>query len=184
VRNKVSAIVVAAALAMVGYKGIAEPQATGPRLAYINSNEIIAQAPGAAEAQETFDKEMARWRTEVQALADTLQQMIQQYDQQQVMLSPEKRQERQQQIQQKRLQYQQRVSDLEQVAQRRQQELVEPIYEQITAALVEIRDQGDYTMIFDAAAGALIAADTTLDITNQVVERLQANAGQGESTGN
>ena len=182
--NKVSAVVVAGALAVAGYKGIAEPQMNGPRLAYINSNEIIAQAPGAAEAQATFDREMARWRTEVQALADTLQQMIQQYDQQQVMLSPEKRQERQQEIQRKRLEYQRRVSDLEQVAQRRQQELVEPIYEDITAALVEIRDQGNYTMIFDAAGSGLIAADTTLDITDQVIARLQANVSADQGAGN
>lgn len=182
-RNQVSAVVVAAALALVGHKGI-EPQATAPRLAYINSNQIIAEAPGAAEAQATFDKEMARWRTEVQALADTLQQMIEQYDQQQVMLSPEKRQERQQTIQQKRLDYQRRVADLEQVAQRRQQELVEPIYDQITSVLVEIRDAGEYTMIFDAAAGALIAADTTLDITDQVIQRLRAADPPSEGTGN
>lgn len=183
-RNKVSAVVVAAALALVGYKGIAEPQGSDPKFAYIDSNEIIAEAPGAQEAQATFDREMARWRAEAQALADTLQEMIQEYEQQQVMLSPEKRQERQQVIQQKRLEYQRRLSDLDQVAQRRQQELVQPIYENITNTLIQIRDEGDYTMIFDAAAGALIAADTTLDITAQVIQRLKAGGGEGPETGN
>jgi Skp family chaperone for outer membrane proteins len=33
-------------------------------------------------------------------------------------------------------------------------------------------------MIFDAAAGALIAADTTLDITSQVLARLQAQSAE------
>lgn len=168
-----SAAVVATALAMLGYKGISEPQGAATKLAYINSNEIIAQTPGAAEAQQTFDREMARWRTEMQALEDSLQQMITTYEQQQIMLSPEKRQERQQEILQKRLAYEQRANDLQDVAQRRQAELVQPIFEQITLALAQIRDEREYTMIFDAAAGALIAADTALDITGVVIERLK-----------
>lgn len=171
---------VIAALATLGYTRVGEPQEGGVRLAYINSNEIIAQTPGAAEAQATFDREMARWRSEVQALADSLQQMISTYEQQQVMLSPEKRQERQQEILQKRLAYEQRLNDLQQVAQRRQQELVQPIFERITGALAKIRDEHNYTMIFDAAAGALIAADTTLDITDMVIERLKQQAGGQE----
>lgn len=178
--NRVSTVLVAAAVAALGYKGIAQPQSE-INLAYIDSNAIIAQTPGAAEAQATFEREMARWQTEVQALADSLQQMITAYEQQQIMLSPDKRQERQQAIQRKRLEYQQRTLDLQQVAQRRQQELVQPIYDQISQVLATVRDENDYTMIFDAAAPGLIAADTMLDITPIVIERLQAEqAGGGD----
>ncbi len=183
-RYKASAVVALLALALVGYNGIGQPQASETKLAYINSNDIIAQTPGASEAQNTFDREVARWRSEVQVLADSLQQMITTYEQQQVMLSPEARQERQQEILQKRLEYEQRVNDLQQVAQRRQQELVQPIYEMITAVLLEVRDERDYTMIFDAAAGALIAADTALDITDLVIERLKTRRTTKDGRGN
>ncbi len=183
-RNKVVTILVAGSLAALGYQGISEPQGKEVKLVYINSNAIIAEAPGAAEAQATFDREMARWRSEVQALADSLQQMITAYEQQQIMLSPEKRQERQQAMQRKRLEYEQRTADLQQVAQRRQQELVEPIYEKISTVLAQIRDEQNYTMIFDAAGGALIAADTTLDITQMVLERLRAMSTGGQDASN
>ncbi len=181
VSHKISAVVAAAALAALGYQGVSQSSAV--KLAYIDSNEVIAQAPGAAEAQATFEREMARWRSEAQALADSLQAMITSYEQQQVMLSPEARQQRQEEIQRKRLEYQQRAVDLDQVAQRRQQELVAPIYEKVTRVLVDLRAEQEYTMIFDAAAGALIAADTTLDITDLVITRLQAAEPAG-GTGN
>jgi outer membrane protein len=184
VRYTAGAVLVATTLAMLGYKGIGEPQGSEVRLAYIDSNEIIAQTPGAAEAQATFDREMARWKAEAQALADSLQQMISTYEQQQVMLSPEKRQERQQQILQKQLEYDKRLKDLEQVAQRRRAELIQPIFESITGALAQIRDEENFTMIFDAAAGALIAADTTLDITDVVIERLKQQRGGQEGAAN
>jgi outer membrane protein len=166
---------------LLGYKGISEPQQASIRLAYINSNEVIAQTPGAADAQATFDREMARWQTEVSAFEDSLQQMITTYEQQQVMLSPQARQERQQEIMQKQLEYQQRAGDLQQVAQRRQAELVQPIFDKISIAMKDIREEQGYTMIFDAAAGALLAADTTLDITSTVIERLVAAAGGGDT---
>lgn len=181
---KVSALLVATTLAALGYAGSNWPQGPQVKLAYINSNEIIAQAPGAAEAQATFEREMARWRSQVTALADSLQEMIRQYEQQQVMLSPEARQQRQAEINQRRLEYQQRTSNVEETAQRRQQELVAPIFESVSNVLAQVREEEQYTMIFDAAAGALIAADTTLDITSLVIQRLQAQQGAEGGTSN
>jgi outer membrane protein len=184
VQYKVSAIVIATALAAFGYAGFNQPQGSEIKLAYINSNEIISQAPGAAEAQATFEREMAGWNAQVEAMGDSLQQMVTQYEQQQVMLSPEARTQRQQAINQKRMEFQQRTADLDQLAGARQQELVAPIYEAVSNVLITLRDEEQYTMIFDAAAGALIAADTTLDITAQVLERLQAQAAQPGGTPN
>jgi outer membrane protein len=184
VQYKVSALLVATTLAALGYAGSNRPQGPQVKLAYINSNEIIAQAPGAAEAQATFEREMARWRSQVTALADSLQEMIRQYEQQQVMLSPEARQQRQAEINQRRLEYQQRTANVEETAQRRQQELVAPIFESVSNVLAQVREEEQYTMIFDAAAGALIAADTTLDITGLVIQRLQAQQGAEGGTSN
>ncbi len=181
---RASAVLIATALAALGYAGFNQTQGPQVKLAYINSNEIIAEAPGAAEAQATFEREMAGWRAQVEALADSLQRMVTQYEQQQVMLSPEARQQRQEEINRKRQEFQQRTADLERMAQRRQQELVEPIYESISDVLVQLREEQGYTMIFDAAAGALIAADTTLDITDVVIERLRAQSGEEGGTSN
>jgi outer membrane protein len=176
VQYKVSAILVATALAALGYAGVNEPQGSQIKLAYINSNEIISQAPGAAEAQATYEREMAGWNAQVNAMGDSLQQMVTQYQQQQVMLSPEARTQRQQEINQKRMDFQQRTAELEQVAQRRQQELLQPIYDSVRTVLETVREEEQYTMIFDVAAGALIAADTTLNITTQVLQRLLAQS--------
>lgn len=179
-RYRITALICATALGLVGYNSITNPQGAEVKLGYIDSTAIIEQTPGATEAQATFDREMARWRSEVQVLADSLQEMIATYEQQQIMLSPEKRQERQQEILQKRLEYNQRLDDLQSAAQRRQAELVQPIYDRISAVLADIRREDQYSMIFDVAAGALIAADTTLDITTQVIDRLRTQQPEGE----
>jgi outer membrane protein len=179
-----SAVVLGTALAVLGYQGLGEPQGQEVRLAYINSAEILSQAPGAAEAQATFEREMARWQSEVQALEDSLREMLSTYDQQQVMLSPEARTQRQQQIQAKQMEYQQRAADLQQVAERRQMELVQPVFDAVQEVLISVQAEFGYAMIFDAANSALVAADTTLDITPLVLDRLLAQGSAGGNPSN
>ncbi len=152
----------------------AAQQAT--RFAYINSQKILAQAPGAAEAQRTFEQEMAGFRSEVDNLGKELERLQADFERQQGTLSATVRQQRQQEMQQKFDSYQQRVRELEQSAQRRQAELVEPIMKRISEVIEQIRAEGNYAMIFDASAGSLITADPSLDLTERVLARLRTAA--------
>ncbi|CAN5664579.1 hypothetical protein BH23GEM7_BH23GEM7_19480 [soil metagenome] len=145
----------------------------GTRFAFINSQRILAQAPGATEAQQSFEQDMTRYRTEVENLGRELERLQGDFERQQGTLTPAVRQQRQQEMQQRFQTYQQRVGELEQTAQRRQAELVEPIMKRISEVIEQIRTEGNYAMIFDASAGALITADPSLDLTDRVLARLR-----------
>ena len=45
--------------------------------------------------------------------------------------------------------------------------------ERITAIIEELRSSGSYSIIFDVAAQGIISADPDLDLTGEVVRRLQ-----------
>lgn len=77
---------------------------------------------------------------------------------------------------QKQREAQQRAMQLEDQAAKRQNELVEPVMRKIQEVIDAIRSEGKYAMIFDVAAGGLIAADPALDITDQVLARLRPTA--------
>lgn len=164
-------------LLMLGAATAASAQAT-PRIGYINSEQIVNEAPGAQQAQQQWDREMAEIRAEVQEMGQQLEQLMQQYQQQELTLSPEAKAQRQEEIRQRQAAYQQRANELQQQAARRQQELVAPIMERINTVIEEIRSEGDYAFIFDLAAGAIISADPDLDLTGEVLSRLRARAGQ------
>ena len=155
---------------------------TAVKIGYIDSQAILTQDPGARQAQQQFEASLATYQAEVQQLGEDLQQLIGQYEQQQAMLSPEARANREEEIGLKQSQYQQRTAELEQQAALRQQELVEPVMRRITDLIEVIREEGSYSMIFDVTAQGIIAADPALDLTNEVVRRLQASA-QGASGG-
>ena len=162
-------------LGMVLFSASAEAQAN-LKIGYIDSRAILDQDPSARAAQEQFEASLATYQAEVQQLGEELQQLISQYETQQAMLSDEAKANREEEIRLKQTQYQQRILELEQQAGVRQAELVEPVMVRITAIIEEIREEGSYSMIFDVAAQGIISADPALDLTGEVVRRLQSAA--------
>ncbi|HET7274294.1 MAG TPA: OmpH family outer membrane protein [Longimicrobiaceae bacterium] len=162
-------------LAMLFAAAVPANAQAGAKLAYINSQKILAEAPGAAAAQATFESDMETYRAEIETMGAELEALRADYERQQATLSEEAKLAKQQEIQQKFTEYQQRVAELEQTAQRRQAELVSPIMQEISAVIEQIRTEGGYAMIFDAAAGTLITADPALDLTATVLARLQSS---------
>lgn len=169
------AVVTALALT-AGVAGGAAAQTAVPKIGYINSQTILAQAPGRAEAEAQFEREMTSFRQTVQKMGDSLNLLIANYNKEEVSLSPAAKETRQKAIRAKEEEYSTKTRQLEQQAQQRQMELVEPIMKQINAIITELRRQEGYAMIFDAGsnAGVVVAADSSLNLTDKVLTRLKA----------
>jgi outer membrane protein len=154
-------------------------EAQTPRIGYIDSQAILAEAPGSREAQQAFDREMDRYRGEMQRLGEELDRLITAYQQQERNLTPEAREARQQEIRRKEMEYQGRIEEIDDEASRKRQELVEPILERMSRVIEQVREEGSYALIFDTASRAIIAADPALDLTDEVLRRLQQIAAGG-----
>lgn len=164
-----------AALALTLIAGAAEAQTL--KIGYINSQEILASAPGAEAAGQQFDQEMQGYQTELTALEEEITGMQQRLQQQQLTLSPEAKANREQQLQAKVNEYQQRTTQLQEVANQRRAALIQPVMDNITTVIEAIREEGAYSLILDVAAGSIISADPALDLTQMVIQRLQATGG-------
>ena len=149
------------------------------RIGYIDSQAILQEAPGAQEAQREFEQDMERYQAEIQGMEQDLEQLIDQYRQQQSVLSAEAREAREAEIRQREQEFGRRVDEMEAEFAQRRQELVEPILSRMSETIEAIRSEGNYTMIFDAAGQSIIAADPELDLTDEVIRRLRENASGG-----
>jgi outer membrane protein len=154
-------------------------QAQTLKIGYINSQQILASSSEAQAAEQTFNQEMQRFQAEVQSLEDEITGMQQRLQQQQLTLSPEARANREQQIQTKVQEYQTRTQQLQQMADQRRNELIQPVMDRITVVIEAIREEGQYSLILDVAAGSIISADSTLDLTPEVIRRLGAATDTG-----
>lgn len=162
--------------ALVAVEGRAQ---SAPKFGYVNSQQLLRDAPGRAEAQNTFEREMSSFQQMVQRMGDSLKVMIEEYDKQEATLSPAAKDGRQKAIREKEAEYQERVRKIEADAQKRQAELIQPIMGSIMKVIDDIRAAEGYTMIFDvgATSGVIVSADKNLDITDKVMARLRLAGG-------
>lgn len=155
----------------------AEAAAQSPlRIAYVDSRLLLSEAPGSDQAQQMFEQEMSGFQQEVQQLGDSLQSAMTSFQQQARDMPAERRDSIAQTIELQQIAYQQRVAVLEQQAAQREMQLAQPIMQNIQRVLNDVRSEEGYHFIFDVAAqgSPVVAADTTLDITQAVLARLKA----------
>ena len=169
-------VIRAGVLALAGLTlAAADAAAQNVKIAYINSQTILQRAPGRAQAEDAYNKEMAGYRTQLEAMGDSLEKMVADYRKSEATLAQADKEAQQLRIRTRQEAYQKRAGELEQQAQKRQFELVQPIMEQIRTVLEEIRAAEGYAFILDAGSesGVIVAADKNLDITEKVIARLK-----------
>lgn len=166
-------MVVAAAATLVF---AADAEAQQGQIVFINSQQIVAAAPGAREAQTTLETEMGAMRGEVQRMEATLDSMMTVYDQRQVMLSPEAKRQMQDEIRTRQREFQQRAMQMDQQASQRQAELLQPIMARVQQVIDALRAERGYALVLDAAEGGIVSADPSLDITEEILNRLRSTA--------
>lgn len=157
----------------------ATAQESSLKIAYIDSEEIIKQAPGYDEANAEFTRITNQWQDSLEQKRTQLQTLYDEYKAQEVILSPDKKTERQEEMLRMEgeiQQYFQAKFGPEGEARTRQAALMQPIIERVNEVIDQAREELGYALIFDLNDGALVAGDPALNITDEVVRRLNSTA--------
>ena len=146
------------------------------KIAYINSAALLQQAPGRAEAEAQFDREVGVYRQQIQRMDDSLRTLVAAFDRDAPKLDSVTRETRRASIARRETEYQLRARGLDSTMQARQAQLVKPIMERVQTVIEAIRTEDGYAMIFDVGAGTsvVVAADKKLDLTDRVLARLKS----------
>jgi outer membrane protein len=154
----------------------AEAQAA-PRLAYVDVGQVMEQVPGRAEAQQAFEREATGIRAEVQRMNDSLQTLVTGYQRSAATLTPAQRTARERELQGKQQEFAQRAQALQERGGRREQELANQFESVVRQAIDDVRTSGGYAMIFASGQNsAMLSADRSLDVTDQVTARMRTIA--------
>lgn len=185
-RSRVAFLLALAVAAGAGASAEAQPTKVG----WVDTGVILSQYPRAQEAQRSLEATLQGFMAELQQLGTDMQSTLEEYDQQRVTMTPENRRAKEEEIATRQQAIEQRRQELDGQAQQRRAEVFQPVMESITAVIEEIRVEGNYAMILDAASQAILSADPSLELTQEVLNRLQVPAetgtsgGSDESTGN
>ena len=164
----------AASVALTLLTVMALPAHAQAKVAYVQTSVLLDQAPGRAEAEAQFEKETGGYRDQIKRMSDSLDALISGFQKRQASLAAATRDAQAKDIQSKQAEYQRRSAELEQKAQGRQNELVQPILDKVKAAIEEVRVEGGYAMIFNADQGSpIVAVDKSLNVTDRVLAKLK-----------
>jgi outer membrane protein len=173
---RASAIALATSLLVAGPAAVEAQQGTAaPKIAYINSALLLQQAPGRAEAEAQFEREVGAYRQQIQRMDDSLKTLVAAFDRDAPKMDSVAREARRASIGQTETQYQLRARGLDSTMQTRQAQLVKPIMERVQSVIEAIRSEDGYAMIFDVGAqvSVVVSADKKLDLTDRVLARLK-----------
>jgi len=176
---RASSIALATSLIVAGTGG-AQTAPSSPqvpvKIGYINSALLLQQAPGRAEAEAQFDREVGVYRQQIQRMDDSLKTLMAAFDRDAPKLDSVARETRRTSIGQREVEYQSRARGLDSTMQMRQAQLVKPIMERVQSVIEAIRSEDGYSMILDvgAQASVVVAADKRLDLTDRVLARLKS----------
>lgn len=145
------------------------------KIGFIDSEKIFAAYKGTSQAQTEFNNDIQKWTKELETKKQELQNMVDEYQNQSLILSEAKRREKEEEIQSKRSELDSFNQEIwgpnGRVAQRNEQ-LTKPIVEKIREVLSDIGQTEGFSIVFDATDGNVVYADHALDLTDRVIERL------------
>lgn len=154
---------------------LAAPAAAQTKVAYVDTRKILQEMPGRNQVE-------ARYRTEVEALqsrektmVDSLNAMVAAFEKDSATLTAAQRTERVTMLQEFDGRYRDTLQVLQNEAQQKQGEMMQPLFDQIKIALEDVRRAEGVAMIFDmgAQANPVVAMDKNLDLSDKVIAKLR-----------
>lgn len=163
-------VLVASAAAPLAAQSAPPPQ----RFAYVDTRDILNQAPGRAEAEAQLQKEAAVWEAEIKKMQDQMNAMISDFQKKSSTYTPAERDKQTKVIQDKQAEFQKRNDEINAEADRRRSEVLQPILDQIKLALEDVRVAGGLDAIFDVGQNAtIVAVNKNLNLSDRVIARLR-----------
>ena len=146
------------------------------KIAIVDINTILDNMSDFKKAQEELDKLAAGWQQEIALEHDKIKSLYNKYQAEQVLLSPEMKTQREEEIMRK----EKEVMDMnkekfgpEGALFQRRSELVEPIQDKVYEAIESFANDRGYDIILDKnSASGIIFANDRYDKTSEIMAKL------------
>jgi len=147
------------------------------KLGYVDGEKIVQAFKGYKDAETQFEKQRDAWSQELDKRNRDLKAMEEDFKAQELMLSDVKKKDRLTLLETRRRELEKYYQDIfgpgGEVA-RKNQELLGPILEKVNTAIREIGEQEKFTIIFDTSNNGIVYAAPGIDVTEKVIQRLNA----------
>ncbi|MGJ8548001.1 OmpH family outer membrane protein [Winogradskyella wichelsiae] len=163
-------------LLIVVVMGFSANAQRGVRIGYIDTEYILQNVPEYQEANSQLAKKVQQWKSEIETKLNAIQQKKNELDNESVLLTKELYDERFEDIsfeEAEVLDYQQKRFGPEGDLMIQKRQLIEPIQDQIFAAVQEIAETKSYDFVFDRSADVvMLYSAERYDMSEQVLRTI------------
>lgn len=145
------------------------------KIGFVKDEQIKIELKAWQQADELWKIESNAWEEEALSKQVELQELIDEYEKQKLILSDVKRREREAAIRAKQEaldSYTRQVFGPNGTAERKHAELLEPLLNRITKAIEAVAIEGDYDVVFTLQSGLGYIKESH-DITNKILRYLE-----------
>lgn len=150
--------------------------ANAQKIAFVDVQEILENIAEYQEAQTELDRLANQWRQEIAQEYDIIKGMYNRYQAEQVLLSEDARNQREEEIMNKEKEVRDTQRERfgpEGALFKRRQELVQPIQERVYAAIESYANERGYDFIFDRSSDSgMIFSNPQYNKTEDILRRL------------
>jgi len=149
--------------------------AEGIKIAYIDTDRVMAVSTDTQEAQQTLMAERTKWESEINEMDMEIQALMTDYEQKKLVLTEQGKIEAETKITELTQERQARVQELfgdQGTFMQKQNELLEPILTKLKAIIDRVSVEENYTVVLDAASGGILYAKSSLDITDKIIDEM------------
>lgn len=163
------------ALLLTVMSGAGNAQSAAPiKLGYVNTEALMAAAPGRDAAQLAYNKELAVFTLQQKKWSDSLTKLVDDYKKAAPKMTDAQKQAKELQVTGIQSDLDAKNQEGQQKMQARQNELLAPLMEMVKKAIDDIRTEDGFSLIFSGDANTpIVSADKNLDLTDRVVNRLK-----------
>lgn len=150
--------------------------AQSDKIAYIDTDRIMIESPETLEAQTILLNEKRKWDKEIDDIDAEIDLLYTDYENRKMMLTTAGKQEAEAKIKALQQTRQAKVQEIYGETGKfvqKQAELLEPILNKLKTVIEKVAVENNYSMIFDAAAGGLLYAKPSMDITGIILDEMK-----------
>ena len=175
-------------LTIIFFIGFSANAQRGVRIGYIDTEYILQNVPEYQEANSQLAKKVQQWKSEIETKLNAIQQKKNELDNESVLLTKELYDERFEDIsfeEAEVLDYQQKRFGPEGDLMIQKRQLIEPIQDQIFAAVQEIAETKSYDFVFDRSADVvMLYSAERYDMSEQVLRTITRTSKRTQAKNN
>jgi outer membrane protein len=145
------------------------------KIAYIDTDRIMAESKDTQEAQKTFANEQQNWQTQIADLNAQIEKLKTEYETKKMVLTEDGKKEAEDKIKELETERDNLIQEIygeNGKAIQRNAELLQPIMAKLKTVIEKVAVENNYSLILDASGGAILYAKPSLDITDMVIDEL------------